>query len=63
MLMQYFDVTNKEHYGLLWYFWSGQLTPEKRAQKFHTDDAFLRRQFSLRLLVASRYVVCCLRPE
>ena len=24
-LMQHFGVTNKEHYGMLWYFWSGQL--------------------------------------
>ena len=23
--MQNFGVTNKEHYGMLWYFWSGQL--------------------------------------
>ena len=25
MLMQNFGVINKEHYGMLWYFWSGQL--------------------------------------
>ena len=25
--MQNFGVTNKEHYGMLWYFWSGQLFP------------------------------------
>ena len=25
MLMQNFGVTKKEHYGMLWYFWSGQL--------------------------------------
>ena len=25
MLMQNFGGTNKEHYGMLWYFWSGQL--------------------------------------
>ena len=25
MLMQNFGVTNKEHYGMLWYFWSDQL--------------------------------------
>ena len=24
MPMQNFGVTNKEHYGMLWYFWSGQ---------------------------------------
>ena len=24
--MQNFGVTNKEHYGMLWYFWSGQLS-------------------------------------
>ena len=22
--MQNFGVTNQEHYGMLWYFWSGQ---------------------------------------
>ena len=25
MLMQNFGATNTEHYGMLWYFWSGQL--------------------------------------
>ena len=25
MLMQNFGVTSKEHYGMSWYFWSGQL--------------------------------------
>ena len=25
ILMQNFGVINKEHYGMLWYFWSGQL--------------------------------------
>ena len=25
MVMQNFGVTNKEQYGMLWYFWSGQL--------------------------------------
>ena len=25
MLTQNFWVTNKEHYGMLWHFWSGQL--------------------------------------
>ena len=24
MLMQNFGLTNKEYYGMLWYFWSGQ---------------------------------------
>ena len=24
MPMQNFGVTDKEHYGMLWYFWSGQ---------------------------------------
>ena len=26
--MQNFEVTNKEYYGMLWYFWSGQLVPQ-----------------------------------
>ena len=25
MLMQNFGVTNKEHYDMLWYFWSGHV--------------------------------------
>ena len=24
MLIQHFGLTNEEHYGMLWYFWSGQ---------------------------------------
>ena len=31
MLMPNFGVTNKEYYGMLWYFWSGQL---QLGQKF-----------------------------
>ena len=31
-LMQHFGVTNKEHYGMLWYFWSGQLIGLKVSQ-------------------------------
>ena len=33
MVMQNFAVTNKEHYGMLWYFWSGRnfnLVPDPR---------------------------------
>ena len=30
MLMQNFGVINKEHYGALWYFWSGQLAKRGR---------------------------------
>ena len=26
MLMQNFGVANKEYYGMLWYFWSGQFS-------------------------------------
>ena len=33
MLMQNFWVTNKERYGVLWYFWSGQLAFHK--EKIH----------------------------
>ena len=31
MLMQNFGVTNKEHYGMLWYFWSGQLSTKRNS--------------------------------
>ena len=29
MLMQNFGVTNKEHYGMLWYSWTGQLSTKR----------------------------------
>ena len=29
MLMQNFGVTNKEHYGMLWYSWSGHTKPHE----------------------------------
>ena len=32
MLMQNFGVTDKEHYGMLWYFWSGQLSLTSQAK-------------------------------
>ena len=31
MLMLNFGVTNKQHYGMLWFFWSGQLVSQLRA--------------------------------
>ena len=34
MLMQNFGVTNKEHYGMLWYFWSGQLIAQRIAKRY-----------------------------
>ena len=34
MLMQNFGVTNKEHYGMLWYFWSGQLSNLRSENNF-----------------------------
>ena len=32
MLMQNFGVTNKEHYGMLWYFWSGRFQDSQKHQ-------------------------------
>ena len=32
MLMQSFAETNQEHYGMLWYFWSGQLSLTSQAK-------------------------------
>ena len=40
-LMQNFGVTNKEHYGMLWYFWSGQLY--KRTNPFKCIQLFRER--------------------
>ena len=40
MLMQNFGVTNKEHYGMLCYFWSDQLqTNEIRVQKHENENS------------------------
>ena len=40
MLTQSFGVTNKEHYGMLCYFWSNQLrTNEIRVQKHDNDNS------------------------
>ena len=40
MLTQSFGVTNKEHYGMLCYFWSNQLrTNEIRVQKHDNDKS------------------------
>ena len=43
MLMQNFGVTNKEHYGMLWYFWSGQLFTEVELASggIFTEDAMI----------------------
>ena len=30
MLTQNFGVTNKEHYGMLWYFWNDQYSGEMK---------------------------------
>ena len=36
-----FGVTNKEHYGMLWYFWSGQLKLLQR--RMMHDPYFIAR--------------------
>ena len=33
MLMQNFGVTNKDHYGMLWYFWSGLLQSKRYSKR------------------------------
>ena len=37
MRMQNFRVTNKEHYGLLWYFCSGQFGLQDLASHFQSE--------------------------
>ena len=39
MLMQNFGVTNKEHYGMLWYFWSGQFDLLMYAERREFDNS------------------------
>ena len=38
MLIQIFGVTNKEHYGMLWSFWSGQLYLRPGSDAVRTSD-------------------------
>ena len=35
--MQNFGVKNKEHYGMLWHFWSGQLLKRSDFLTFYHD--------------------------
>ena len=37
MPMQNFGVKNKEHYGMLWHFWSGQLLKRSDFLTFYHD--------------------------
>ena len=37
MLMQNFVVINKEHYGMLWYFWSGQLSTKRTSLRVESQ--------------------------
>ena len=49
MLMQNFGMTNKEHYGLLWYFleWSIGELARSGSQATHTREAVSLPVFSL----------------
>ena len=38
MLIQIFGVTNKEHYGILWSFWSGQLDRRQLAVSYRLEE-------------------------
>ena len=40
MLTQNFGVTNKEDYGMLWYFWSGQLRWQGNAKMASQAETF-----------------------
>ena len=41
MLMQNFGVTNEEHYGMLWYFWSGQWRAYFPGQRLEFEPSVL----------------------
>ena len=66
--MQNFGETNKEHYGMLWYFWSGQLflllenenknhnhTNEQKCLKF-TKKFLTHAKISLMLIKYFRFL-------
>ena len=58
MLMQNFGVTNKEHYGMLWYFWSGQLRHvhvpgHTHPEKENSDGKSLKSNASLAVVMKS----------
>ena len=58
MLMQNFGVTNKEHYGMLWYFWSGQLEVFDPALLSHWQSFLLSSQVPILCLFTWRLSLC-----
>ena len=54
MLMHNFGVTNKEHYGMLWYFWSGQLKVFDPALLSHWQSFLLSSQVTILCL----FILC-----
>ena len=46
MLMQNFGVTNKEHYGMLWYFWSGQYSKALAKAKKEAFEGSVKKYLS-----------------
>ena len=57
MLMQNFVVTNKEHYGMLWYFWSGQLIGQKRQINFSLTGVII---ISINILI---HIIVSTKPK
>ena len=56
MLMQNFGGTNKEHYGMLWYFWSGQLRNPAWRSVFTRFKCLEKRKNNLE---KNRFVLHC----
>ena len=60
MLKHNFGVTNKEHYGMLWYFWSGQLEVFDPALLSHWQSFLLSSQVPILCLFTWRLSLCFL---
>ena len=58
MLMHNFGVTNKEHYGMLWYFWSGQLEVFDPALLTHWQSFLLSSQVAILCLFSWSLSLC-----
>ena len=54
MLMQNFGVTNKEHYGMLWYFWCAQLIiPWRTTRDLNWENKIYKLKSSILLKITT----------
>ena len=58
LLMHNFGVRDKDHYGMLWYFWSGQLEVFDPALLTHWQNFLLSSQVTILCLFTWRLSLC-----